>query len=175
MILVGIGSNLPYNERSSREIVDLVPRLLADRGVSVAERSSTYTTRPVGPQNQPPFVNAVLALRFPGTPRALLARLHDVEAAMGRKRAGKWGPRTLDLDLLDFNGRRTGAPDAACLTLHRRPLMLPHPELAHRAFVLVPLVEIAPDWRHPVSHRRARDLLRALAPEDRAGVRLLDV
>jgi len=97
-------------------------------------------------------------------PAALLEALHRIEALFGRVRRVRWGERTLDLDLLDFNGLVVPAkgprgPEAGLGTL---PLALPHPGLAERGFVLVPLLEMAPEWRHPVSGEGAARLLERL-------------
>ena len=120
--------------------------------------SSLIETKPFGRPNQPNFVNAVAAIETHLPPQALLARLHAIERAAGRRRTIRWGPRTLDLDLLDYHGLiLRGAP--------RQPrvdrLILPHPGIAERIFVLAPLAEIAPTWRHPAL---ARDRGAALAP-----------
>jgi 2-amino-4-hydroxy-6-hydroxymethyldihydropteridine diphosphokinase len=116
-------------------------------------------SKPFGRPNQPNFVNAVAAIETHLPPPALLARLHAIERAAGRRRTIRWGPRTLDLDLLDYRGLTSrGAPH----TTARGTLALPHPGIAERSFVLEPLAEIAPRWRHPVSRATARELLRRL-------------
>jgi 2-amino-4-hydroxy-6-hydroxymethyldihydropteridine diphosphokinase len=104
-------------------------------GTRLTARSSLYLSRPVGFLDQPDYVNAVAALRTKLTPRALLDRLLEIETRHGRSRAFKNAPRTLDLDLLLYDG----------LVMHEPGLTLPHPRMQERAFVLVPLVEIAPD------------------------------
>jgi 2-amino-4-hydroxy-6-hydroxymethyldihydropteridine diphosphokinase len=89
------------------------------------------------------------------SPAALLTLLHEVEASFGRKRAEPNAPRTLDLDILDYEGR-----------VEQGPPVLPHPRMAGRAFVLLPLRDVAPDWRHPVSGQSISDLISALPPTD---------
>ena len=118
--------------------------------------SSLYRTAPVGgPAGQDDYLNAVVAAEpFTDDPRTLLAELHALETAQGRTRSVRWGPRTLDLDLLSW-GRRT---------LNTPELTLPHPRLLERAFVLAPLCEVAPDWRHPRSGESACALLQLLPP-----------
>lgn len=130
------------------------------RDVKLLKRSSDYQTPPWGVQDQPPFVNAAILVETELPPRELLARGQMVERLFGRDRARetRWGPRTLDIDLIDYGGEIIDAPD----------LTLPHPRALERAFVLVPLAEIAPDWR--IGGISVRE---ALARLDRAGIRRL--
>lgn len=102
--------------------------------------SSLYETVPVGGPPQPRFVNAAVRLISPLSPRGLLEGLHAVEASRGRVRRERWGPRTLDLDLLWVQGLLLVGPD----------LIVPHPRLTERAFAMIPLVEVAPDAADPV-------------------------
>lgn len=107
--------------------------------VRLVRRSSDYLTPPWGVTGQPPFVNACVLVESTLSPRELLARGQTVERLHGRDRARetRWGPRTLDIDLIDYAGTALDAPD----------LTLPHPRALERAFVLMPLAEIVPDWR----------------------------
>ena len=120
--------------------------------------SSFYRTDPVGGGDQPDFENAVAEVSWRGTAPALLAALKGIERDLGRVDRGTDGPREIDLDILDFGG----------VVRRRRDPMLPHPRMERRRFVLAPLAEIAPDWRHPVSRRTAKELLAALPPRPRA-------
>jgi 2-amino-4-hydroxy-6-hydroxymethyldihydropteridine diphosphokinase len=129
-------------------------------GVRLLARSAWYRSAPVGPP-QPDYLNGCALLEVLLEPEALLDRLQEIEAHFGRVRAERWGPRTLDLDLILFGGRQ--------LTSAR--LELPHPRLRERAFVLVPLAEIAPDWIDPVSGRNVAELAAALT--DRGGLERL--
>ena len=113
--------------------------------------SAFYETRAWPDPSDPPFVNAVAKVRTDLQPVALLALLHKVETRFGRTRSAPNAARTLDLDLLDYDGR-----------VEEGPPVLPHPRIAERRFVLEPLAAIAPDWRHPVSGRAARELLQGL-------------
>lgn len=143
MILVGLGSSLPFCGRPPHETAE---RAIAAIGrlAKLCARSRLYRSPAWPDPADPEFVNAVIAIETGLSPEALLAALHAIEAGFGRRRGRRNGPRTLDLDLLDYDGR---------VAAENRPggLILPHPGLEKRDFVLLPLAEIAPDWRHPVS------------------------
>ena len=129
---VGLGSNLDDPPTQVRRALDALDALPATRLVAA---SPYYATAPVGPQNQPDYVNAVARLETSLTPSDLLAALLGIEATQGRCRDGtRWGPRTLDLDLLLHGQTRLNLPG----------LHLPHPQIRHRAFVLIPLADLAP-------------------------------
>jgi 2-amino-4-hydroxy-6-hydroxymethyldihydropteridine diphosphokinase len=112
---------------------------------------------PFGVTSQPPFMNAVARIETAMSAEALMRALHMLERKAGRRRRKRWGPRTLDLDLLDYHSliRRPARSSI-------KPLALPHPGLEQRIFVLAPLLEVAPRWRHPVSHQLAALTLRKL-------------
>lgn len=146
---VALGSNV--GDRLAR-IEEARARIARIPGLVVVGRSSIHETEPFGPVPQGPFLNAVDLCETTRTPRALLAELLEIERALGRVREVRWGPRTIDLDLL-FHG------DAA---IESDDLTLPHPGIPERSFVLVPLVEVAPDWVHPVAGVDAASMLEAL-------------
>jgi 2-amino-4-hydroxy-6-hydroxymethyldihydropteridine diphosphokinase len=129
-----------------------VLRALAElnrNGIALVKASRLLETKPFGRPNQPDFVNAVAAIETSLPPQALLARLHAIEREAGRRRTIRWGPRTLDLDILDYRG----------LVSRGRNLVLPHPGIAERVFVLEPLSEIVPRWRHPILNVTAAQLM----------------
>jgi 2-amino-4-hydroxy-6-hydroxymethyldihydropteridine diphosphokinase len=129
---VGLGSNLAEPQDQVRRAFTALARLPATRLVAA---SPLYVTAPVGPADQPDYINAVARLETRLSPLELLAGLLGIEAAHGRRRDGtRWGPRTLDLDLLLYGQDEIELPG----------LRLPHPEIRHRAFVLVPLADVAP-------------------------------
>lgn len=142
-------------------IAQAIRRFCDGEEVTLLARSSDYRTPPWGVTDQPPFVNACIAIDTRLDPRALLARAQQVESACGRDRTRerRWGPRPLDIDILTYDDVVMDAPE----------LTLPHPRLLARAFVLVPLVEIAPD-----AVIGGRSLREALAGLDRSGIDKLD-
>lgn len=158
LVHVALGSNL---DRPRRQIAQAVEALAALPQTRLVARSHDYATPPWGLAEQPEFVNAVVALDTALDPHALLRALLAIERAQGRDRTGpRWGPRTLDLDLL-LHGDRV-IDDGA--------LVLPHPRIAERAFVLLPLADIAPDLVVP-GHGTVAALL---ARVDVTGCRRLD-
>ena len=144
-VLVGLGSNL---DGPARQIETAFGMLGVIDQTRLLARSSLYRSAPLGGIEQPDFVNAAALLRTGLSPRAFLDQLKAIERARGRERDGiRWGPRTLDLDLLAYDGLVLEDPD----------LTVPHPGIAARNFVLLPLREIAPDFEIP-GLGRVRDL-----------------
>ncbi len=139
LVYIGLGANLGDREDN---LVGAIEAIEKDSDLAVLRMSSVFETEPVGPPGQAFYLNAVVALRVLLGPFELLTRLRGIERTMGRERRPedlRWGPRTLDLDILFFGDQRIEAPD----------LVIPHARAHERNFVMTPLAEIAPDLIHP--------------------------
>lgn len=161
MILIALGSNQSGPWGTPGETVRKAFDRLNGGGLRLRRASRPVFSAPFGVTGQPAFVNAVAEVETALAPEALLQRLHLIERMAGRRRTLRWGPRTLDLDLLDYHGLVRRPP--------ARPV-LPHPGIAERIFVLAPLAEIAPRWRHPLTSLTAAGMLRRLDPSGQGGL-----
>ena len=155
MILIGLGANLPSPAGPPAVTLSSALGRLKECGITILSVSSFYQTPAWPDPSEPPFVNAVASIATRLQPAELLALLHDVEAGFGRVRGAANAPRTLDLDLLDYEGRIIASQ-----------VVLPHPRMAGRSFVLAPLAEIAPGWQHPLTRQGAGELLAGLPDRD---------
>jgi len=164
MILVAIGSNVPGPWGAPHETVEQALAELDRPPLRLVRASRLIRTAPMGHHDQPDFINAVAIVASDLEAADLLAHLHDIELAADRRRSLRWGPRTLDLDLLDFDGRVISEADR--VRIRHGLMVLPHPGIAQRAFVLGPIAEIAPDWRHPVTAKSAAEMLAELSEGD---------
>jgi 2-amino-4-hydroxy-6-hydroxymethyldihydropteridine diphosphokinase len=167
-LLLALGANLAGPWGSPKDALARARCELSCAGLHVLASSHIYDTLPLGPGRQAPYINAVLLLGAAVAPAALLRLIKDIERRAGRRLGPRWGPRCLDIDILDYGGRRLGWPGRR---RQRGRLILPHPEMHKRTFVLVPLLEIAPHWRHPTLAVAGRTLLAALAHTGRRGIR----
>ncbi|MBI1211063.1 MAG: 2-amino-4-hydroxy-6-hydroxymethyldihydropteridine diphosphokinase [Alphaproteobacteria bacterium] len=155
MIYLALGANMPSSVGSPEQTLRRVLALLPSRGV-IVEAVSPFYRSPAWPDAaDPPFVNVVARVRTRLPPADLMRALLQLESEFGRKRTVKNAPRTLDIDIVDYAGLVTDAPH----------LMLPHPRLHERAFVLRPLCDLAPDWRHPETGQTVSELLRIVGED----------
>ncbi len=154
MILIALGANLPGRFGSPQAMLEAALQRLPGLGVFPLACSPWYETAPVPVSDQPNYVNGVALVDSIHDAEGTLRVLHAVEDDFGRVRSERNAARVLDLDLIDFHGEvREAAPS------------LPHPRMHERAFVLVPLHDVAPDWRHPVLGEEVSRLIAALPPE----------
>ena len=184
-VLVALGANLPFGGDSPTETLRKSVTALVRQGLEVVALSRFFAT-PCFPMGAgPDYINAaaVLAMNGKNDCTSLLAILHVVEAEFGRERVQRWGMRTLDIDLLAVGDLvlpdaetqecwRTLPADAQIGSTPNR-LILPHPRLQDRAFVLVPLADVAPGWVHPLTGQSVKQMLEALPAADRDAVKLL--
>jgi 2-amino-4-hydroxy-6-hydroxymethyldihydropteridine diphosphokinase len=155
MILIALGSNLSSAAGTPAQTIAAAVVALKPSGITVVKSSQVYGSQAWPDASDPPFANAVAEVTTALPPAALLQALHGIEESFGRMRGPRNAPRTLDLDILDYDGRvESGPPE------------LPHPRMETRPFVLVPLAEVAPDWRHPVSGRTVGEMLKDLGEAD---------
>ncbi|MBB93065.1 MAG: 2-amino-4-hydroxy-6-hydroxymethyldihydropteridine diphosphokinase [Rhodobacteraceae bacterium] len=181
--IICLGANLPSSAGSPAETLRRAVRELTCNGFRVTSVSRFFGTPCFPAGAGPDYVNAALTTRSDLPPDQVLAALHRVETAFGRNRQTRWGQRTLDLDLAAYDDLVLPDPDTyhqwrgLALAEQRLAapdrLVLPHPRLQDRAFVLVPLMDIAPDWRHPVTGETIRDMTQQLPAEERDAVRPL--
>ena len=154
MILVALGSNLPGPAGTPAQALAAACQSMAAKGIAITESSRIWFSAPVPASDQPWYCNAVVRVDTNLSADRLMAALKDIETSLGRVRIKKNEARVLDLDLVACNDDVLESPD----------LVLPHPRLHQRAFVLMPLREVAPDWVHPVLNASVEDLIAALPP-----------
>jgi len=154
MIVIALGANLSSPVGAPRETLTAALGELARCGVEIVAVSPFYESEAWPHPTDPPFVNAVAIVKTELSPSALMAALHETETSFGRKRSTPNAPRSLDLDLIDYDAR-----------VEQGPPVLPHPRMEKRAFVLVPLSKVAPGWRHSVSGKTVETMISELSPK----------
>ncbi len=151
-----LGANLGEREATLAKATDLI----SERIAPVISQSHLYETAPWGVTDQPAFLNQVISIETMLTPEELLSRTLEIEKQLGRERRLRWGARVIDIDMLYYSD----------LVLDTENLHLPHPRLHQRRFTLVPLVEIAPDFVHPVLHKTNQELLNQCTDDSQVSV-----
>jgi 2-amino-4-hydroxy-6-hydroxymethyldihydropteridine diphosphokinase len=148
-VFLGLGSNLGDREA---HLDDAIAALCSNNSITLISRSEILETEPVGITDQGKFLNAVVEIETTLTPQELMQVCLDIEIQEGRVRDEKWGPRTIDIDMLYYSDQ----------LIQEEGLHVPHPEMQNRSFVLIPLVEIAPTMIHPTLGLTAEAMLHAL-------------
>jgi 2-amino-4-hydroxy-6-hydroxymethyldihydropteridine diphosphokinase len=179
--LIALGANLPLDDRTPAETVAAAMDILLVDAAPEACGSRLFRTPAFPPGAGPDFVNAAVSMPWGGTADALLAHLNGIEAQFGRTRAKRWEARIMDLDLIalgddvlpDIATQTDWADLAPADAASRTPdrLIVPHPRLSERSFVLVPLMDVAPDWVHPVTGTTVRAMLAARPAAEIAAIR----
>ena len=180
--LIAFGANLPFDGRTPAQTLHLAVNSFPNVNLAIPSVSRFFATPCFPPGAGPDYVNAAALLQVERSMSAdgLLARLHQIEAMFGRQRKQRWGMRTLDIDLVALGDQVL--PDAVTQSQWRTldpalqssqaptTLILPHPRLQDRAFVLVPLADLAPDWRHPVLNLTITQMLAARPADELAEI-----
>ncbi len=180
MFLIALGSNTPGAAGGSEETLDSALDAIERKGMRISARSRWWRTPAYPPGSGPDFVNGAIRVEATLTPGEVMARLHAIEESLGRTRRRRWEPRTCDLDLLAAGDAVLPDREEAGRWMRLDPglqaevapgmLILPHPRMHERAFVLGPLAEVAPDWRHPLTGLSVREMRDALPPAAFAGM-----
>lgn len=157
MIYIGLGANLPGTYKSPRLALEHACKTIKTQGVAITAASPVYVTSPVPASEQPDFCNAVIAVETALSPRQLLRLLQRIEEDMGRVRSAPNAERVIDLDLIAYDDK----------IINETEMIVPHPRMHERAFVLHPLNDIAPGWVHPVTKKTIADLIRAVSPDQK--------
>jgi len=172
-----MGGNLPSGAGTALDTQIMALEYLSRAGIEVEAVSAVYRTSPVPASDQPDFINCAVCVRTSLSPQAMLDLCLEIETKLGRQRGERWSARTLDIDLLAYGALVMpdeqswhgviGNPDPAYIL---EQAVVPHPRLHLRGFVLMPLFDVAPDWRHPVLGETVREMLENLPAKDLAGI-----
>ncbi|MEZ5853790.1 MAG: 2-amino-4-hydroxy-6-hydroxymethyldihydropteridine diphosphokinase [Hyphomicrobiaceae bacterium] len=159
VVLLAFGASIPGRWGQPSDSIAHAIERLSKLGLVLLRRSANYSTPPLGFVRQGRYVNAVASFKADIAPGQLLRALKQLEREAGRRPGLRWGPRPLDVDILDMGGRTIGYRGRRKPQRLAGRLQLPHPEMANRGFVLVPLAEVAPGWRHPIDGWTAMERL----------------
>lgn len=186
MILIGLGSNLSDgNSASPRSMLAAALAEMPSWGIDIVALSHFYESEPVPKSDQPWFVNAVAVVETGLSPEDLLKNLHDIETKLGRTRRIRWEARVIDLDIIAYDDRIYPSPDNgpdngpgdwhnvagdSHITHQVQDMVIPHPRMHERLFVLTPLMDICPEWIHPVYGKTAKSYARELATQENKGL-----
>lgn len=180
LIIVALGANVSSACGKPQKTLDIALKLINQKDFDVKSVSSWWRTPAYPAESGSDFINAVATVKCSITPSVILENLHSIEAELGRVRRKRWEPRSCDLDLIAYGDQIAPDPDevrrlmALGLAAIDEPppdqLVLPHPRMHERGFVLAPMAEVAPDWRHPILGRTTVELLAELPAEQLQGM-----
>lgn len=164
MIIISLGSNVSGSFKFSSQNIPSACDLLQSFNIRILDRSRNYLTEPYGVCNQPAFTNSAVLVQTSLSPYNLLTVIKKIETIAGRRPAKRWAARIVDLDIVDYNGLSLNYVKVPCgdFTHHNNRLVLPHPGIAQRPFVLQPIMDIAPFWHHPITGLTAAQMLNRL-------------
>ncbi len=184
LCIIAYGSNLPSTLDLTKGPVEVALELLSRESLRIVKKSRQFRTPAFPPGAGPDFVNGAVLCATQMLPEHLLDRLHAIERAVGRTRDKRWEARVIDLDIVDFDGHIL--PDLQTQKSWRNidlvsqmntapeQLVLPHPRVQDRAFVLVPMADISPDWIHPVTGKTLAQMTAAFSPEELSEIKVID-
>ena len=162
-VYLGLGSNLGNKENNLNKAMFL----LSDMNTTIVNVSSLYLTKSWPNELFPDYINIVLKIKTNLDPKSLFVKIKKVEKSLGRKNKPKNHPRECDIDILDFNRKKIN------IMINEQKLILPHPRMSTRSFVLLPLFEISKNWKHPVSHKKITILLNKISDNDLSSIKLI--
>ena len=164
MVILGLGSNLESSFGDRFKNIDLAITSLNNLGVSIIKKSSYYETPSYPKSINPKFINVIVLATFNSNPKKLASLIIEIENKLERKRSVKNAPRTCDIDIIDYNGKIID------FTYKDLAFSVPHSKLIHRNFVLYPMQEILPDWKHPKTNELIGTLIEKLPREDKNSI-----
>ena len=164
MVILGLGSNLESSFGDRIKNIDLAITSLNNLGVSIIKKSSYYETPSYPKSINPKFINVIVLATFNSNPKKLASLIIEIENKLERKRSVKNAPRTCDIDIIDFNSK------VLRFEYNKLTFAVPHERLSVRNFVLFPLKEILPNWKHPISNKAVTELIEKLSPDEKNSI-----